>query len=50
MFYDYDDTMEEIHQCPVCDHEQDEAECFLGRLGYLTHFRCRYCGMQWSES
>jgi transposase-like protein len=35
--------------CPECDHEQDEAECFLGRLGWLQHFRCRYCGWMWSR-
>lgn len=36
--------------CPTCDHEQDEAECFIGQLGWLRHFRCRYCSMPWSES
>jgi transcription elongation factor Elf1 len=37
-----------IVTCPACDHEQDESECFLGRLGWLTHYRCRYCGMGFS--
>jgi hypothetical protein len=37
-----------IVTCPACDHEQDEAECFIGRLGWLTHYRCRYCGMGFS--
>lgn len=36
--------------CPACDHEQDEAECFIGRLGMLAHFRCRYCGAGFSEN
>lgn len=40
--------MDEIITCPQCDHEQDESECFLGRLGYLTHYRCRYCGWTFS--
>lgn len=40
----------EIIVCPTCGSEQDESECFLGRLGFLTHFRCRYCGMTFSQS
>jgi transcription elongation factor Elf1 len=44
------DDAAEMHTCPQCDHEQDEAECFLGQLGTLTHYRCRYCGMDWNES
>ena len=36
--------------CPVCEHEQDEADCFLGGLAWATIFRCRFCGAQWSES
>lgn len=35
--------------CPACDHEQDEAECYLGQLGRLTHFRCRYCGITFND-
>lgn len=37
--------MDEQHKCPGCGQWQDEAECFLGQLGRLTHFRCRYCGI-----
>lgn len=37
-----------IVTCPQCDREQDGDECFLGRLGWLTHYRCRYCGMGFS--
>ena len=44
------EVYEDIHVCPTCEHEQDESECFLGTLGALAHFACRYCGMQWSES
>ena len=39
------DVPDDMVTCPACDRLQDEAECFLGRLGYLTHYRCRYCGM-----
>jgi transposase-like protein len=44
------DGVTEIHECPTCEQNQDESECYLGRLGTLTHYRCRYCGMQWSEA
>lgn len=40
----------ELITCPACDHEQDEAECFLGQLGWLTHYRCRYCGWQFATA
>jgi transposase-like protein len=40
----------EIITCPACDAQQDEAECFLGQLGWLSHYRCRYCGWTFSES
>jgi transposase-like protein len=40
----------EIITCPACDTQQDESECFLGRLGYLTHYRCRACGMTFNHS
>ncbi len=41
----------DIIECPACDTQQDECECFLGhRLGWLTHYRCRYCGITFSES
>jgi hypothetical protein len=31
-------------RCPWCATFQTRAEALLGRLGRLTHFRCRYCG------
>jgi DNA-directed RNA polymerase subunit RPC12/RpoP len=48
MNHDHDDV--ELVTCPACGQEQDEAEAFLGRLGWLTHYRCRYCGMPFSRS
>jgi transcription elongation factor Elf1 len=44
-----ENDMEDIITCPQCDHEQEESDCFLGRLGWLTHFRCRYCGWQFAQ-
>jgi transposase-like protein len=46
-----DDSIIEEHSvtCPACDHEQDEAECYLGTLGPLTHYRCRFCGMTFNQ-
>lgn len=43
--------MNDVEQviCPV-GHTQDEAEAFLGRLGWLTHYRCRAGGMPFSVS
>lgn len=35
--------------CPACNSTQDKSECFMGVLGLLNWFRCRYCGMQWSK-
>lgn len=35
--------------CPTCHAIQSKRECFLGALGLLQWFRCRYCGMQWSR-
>jgi transposase-like protein len=36
-------------QCPMCDAEQPYQDCTLGSLGHFEHFRCRYCGWQWSD-
>jgi len=43
--------MDDIDQieCPTCGALQDEADCFLGQLGRLTHYRCRFCGITFSE-
>lgn len=46
---DYRDEVE-MHVCPACEHEQDESECFMGNLGALRHYSCRYCGSWWSEA
>jgi hypothetical protein len=35
--------------CPWCSTLQSKAEALLGRLGRLAHFRCRYCGGQFSK-
>lgn len=36
-------------QCPWCGHGNQYDDAFLGRLGYLEHFRCRYCGGTFSS-
>lgn len=35
--------------CPVCEIRQFIGDAVLGTLGRLTHYRCRCCGMQWTE-
>lgn len=42
------DMSEEI-TCSACGSEQERAEAFLGALGSLEHYRCRYCGIGWHE-
>jgi transposase-like protein len=32
-------------RCPACGHINTRVESLLGKLGCLTHYRCRYCGM-----
>lgn len=34
--------------CPWCDTVLSKAEALLGVLGFLAHYRCRYCGGQFS--
>jgi hypothetical protein len=36
-------------RCPWCSTPQSKSESFLGHLGRLIHFRCRYCGGQFSK-
>jgi hypothetical protein len=36
-------------RCPWCSKIQAKAIAFLGKLGRLTHYRCRYCGGQFSR-
>jgi transposase-like protein len=31
-----------VTYCPACGHD---TALYLGRLGRLTHLRCRACGM-----
>jgi transposase-like protein len=31
-------------RCPWCSTVQAKAVALLGKLGRLTHYRCRYCG------
>jgi hypothetical protein len=35
--------------CPWCSNANDYDEAFLGVLGFLTHYRCRYCGAGFSS-
>ena len=36
-------------KCPACKSELNASECELGSLGMHRWFRCRYCGMDFSE-
>jgi transposase-like protein len=36
-------------RCPWCSTIQKKAVALLGQLGRLTHYRCRYCGGQFSK-
>jgi transposase-like protein len=36
--------MEDRVTCPWCSNTNDYDEAFLGVLGFLSHYRCRYCG------
>lgn len=44
---DLDD--EDLVLCPMCDSLQGRLDAILGRLGGLNHYRCRHCGITWSE-
>lgn len=47
---DLDDAMLDAEiSCPACAAEQPAGEALLGTLGRLSHYRCRFCGWQWSE-
>ncbi len=35
--------------CPWCGAVQDMIEALLGALGNRMHYRCRYCGGDWSR-
>jgi len=36
-------------RCPWCCSLLQRAEALLGQLGRLTHYRCRYCGGDFSK-
>jgi hypothetical protein len=36
-------------RCLWCSTLQPKAEALLGKLGPLTHYRCRYCGGHFSR-
>lgn len=35
--------------CPLCGSQTSQGESLIGRLGWLLHFRCRYCGGMWNK-
>lgn len=39
---------DEEFTCPHCETSVG-AESILGTLGKRTHYRCRYCGGEWSN-
>lgn len=36
--------------CPACENTQEADVAFIGAFGNLLHYRCRYCGIQFSEN
>ena len=38
----------EFVECPHCYAEQHGTAAYIGSLGSLRHYRCRFCGGQWS--
>lgn len=36
-------------ECPACGADNIPEEALLGTLGSLDHYRCRFCGMGWSQ-
>ncbi len=47
---DPDNTTDNTIVCPTCDHEQDQDDCYLGRLGFFEHYRCRFCDITFGQS
>lgn len=35
--------------CPYCHGKGPASQSFLGDLGNRRHYRCRFCGGQWSR-
>lgn len=44
------DGLTECVTCPACLTFQPADECTLGALRNREHYRCRACGMQWSDT
>ena len=36
-------------RCPWCSIVQDKVVALLGKLGRRSHYRCRYCGGDFSK-
>jgi transposase-like protein len=36
-------------RCPWCQTTNNRSEALLGQLGHLSHYRCRYCGGDFSR-
>ena len=47
---DLDNLLDAVLECPGCGADQQTGEALLGVLGQLSHYRCRYCGWQWSDT
>lgn len=43
------DTEDDLVQCPQCDSLHGQLDAVLGILGGLEHYRCRNCGVIWSQ-
>ncbi len=47
---DTDDLCDELYDTPAEDCWQcGGPACELGKLGSVTHYRCRCCGWEWSD-
>lgn len=40
--------MNTVDHCPHCDMLNSKDESCLGQLGERVHYKCRYCGGEWS--
>jgi hypothetical protein len=49
MMSSFRDDEDEVVVCSACGSEQLESQCLLGGLGNRKHYRCRHCGITWSE-
>ena len=39
----------DFEQCPACDASQPAEVCAIGVLGSRAHYRCKFCGWDWSR-